>query len=174
MSIRVTQNSFSKGIISPSLQGRIDLEQYNLGLKRINNGFVLQEGCIANRSGLEFLVKTKHKDKKCRLIPFIFNLSQNYILEFVDEYIRFIKDGGYILSSESQIYEIETPYSEKEIFDIKYTQQNDVITLVHSSHLPYELSRLEHNNWLLKESNTFYSKTINNNYYKRHPYIFSI
>ena len=153
MSIRVTQNSFSKGIISPSLQGRIDLEQYNLGLKRINNGFVLQEGCIANRAGLEFLVKAKYQNKKCRLIPFVFNLSQNYILEFGDKYIRFIKDGGYILNSSSQIYEISTPYSEDELFDIKYTQQNDVITLVHSSHLPQELSRIEHNNWTLNEIN---------------------
>ena len=38
MSFRVTQNSFSKGILSPSLQGRVDLEQYSLGLKNLKNG----------------------------------------------------------------------------------------------------------------------------------------
>ena len=64
MSIRITQNSFSRGVLSPSLQGRVDLEQYNLGLKKLKNGFVLQEGCVLNRSGLEFLANTKYNDKK--------------------------------------------------------------------------------------------------------------
>ena len=52
MSIRVCQNSFSKGILSPSLQGRVDLEQYNLGLKDLKNGLIMQEGCVVNRPGL--------------------------------------------------------------------------------------------------------------------------
>ena len=38
MSYRICQNSFSKGIISPSLQGRVDLEQYKLGVKNLKNG----------------------------------------------------------------------------------------------------------------------------------------
>ena len=29
MSVRVSQNSFARGIISPSLWGRVDLEQYS-------------------------------------------------------------------------------------------------------------------------------------------------
>ena len=41
MTVRVCQNSFSKGVISPSLEGRVDLEQYNLGLKKLVNGIVL-------------------------------------------------------------------------------------------------------------------------------------
>ena len=38
MSVRVTQNSFSRGVLSPSLAGRVDLEQYSLGLKKLQNG----------------------------------------------------------------------------------------------------------------------------------------
>ena len=76
MSIRIGQNSFSKGIISPALQGRIDLEQYSLGLKKLNNCIVLQEGCVVNRPGLEFIEEVKYSEKKTRLISFaIFNCS---------------------------------------------------------------------------------------------------
>ena len=72
MSIRISQNSFSKGILSPSLQGRVDLEQYNLGLKNLKNGMVLQEGCVINRSGLEYLAEVKYADKKTRIIPIFY------------------------------------------------------------------------------------------------------
>ncbi len=151
MSIRVCQNSFSRGVISPSLQGRVDLEQYSLGLKELKNGIVLQEGCVINRAGLEFLVKAKYEDKKTKLIPFVFNSSQSYVIEVGDKYFRFIKDGGYILSEDSQIYEIETPYGEEDIFDLDYVQQADVMTIVHKNYKPYELSRIAHNNWTFEE-----------------------
>lgn len=149
MSVRVCQNSFSKGVISPSLDCRVDLEQYSLGLKKLENGIILQEGCVQNRAGLEFLQKAKYSDKKCRLIPFIFDLEQNYILEFGEEYIRIIKDGGYVLDNNNQIYEITTPYQESDLFEIDYVQQADTITLVHKNYSPYELSRINHDNWQL-------------------------
>ena len=147
MSVRVSQNSFSRGIISPSLQGRVDLEQYSLGLKELKNGIVLQEGCVVNRPGLEFLVKTKYDSKKVRLIPFVFNLEQSYVIEAGDKYFRFIKDGGYILNDDNEIYEIETPYTEDVLFELDYVQQADVLTIVHKDFKPYELSRLDHNSW---------------------------
>jgi len=153
MSIKVTQNSFSKGILSPSLQGRVDLEQYALGLKKITNGIVLQEGCVLNRAGLKFIEKTKNNNKKVKLIPFIFNLNQSYIIEAGDMYMRFLKDGGYILDDNDEIYEIQSPYSEDELYELDYVQQSDVMTIVHKNHKPYELSRLDHNNWQLDEIN---------------------
>lgn len=151
MSIRVCQNSFSRGIISPSLDARYDLEQYNLSLKELQNGIVLQEGCVQNRAGLEFLEKVKYQDKKCRIIPFVFSLEQSYILELGEYYIRFLKDGAYILDNDSNIYEIETPFKEKDLFNLDYVQQADTITFVHKDYKPLELSRNQHNNWQLNE-----------------------
>ena len=151
MSVRVSQNSFSKGILSPSLHGRIDLEQYSLGVKKLQNGIVLQEGCIVNRSGLEFLGEVKKSDKKTRLIPFVFDISESYIIELGENYFRFIKDGGYILDENNEIYEIETPYLADEIFALDYVQQADVITFVHKNHKPRDLSRYSHNDWKLEE-----------------------
>lgn len=153
MSIRVSQNSFSKGVISPSLQGRVDLEQYSLGVKKLVNGIVLQEGCIVNRSGLEFLCETKNSAKKTRLIPFVFSITQSYIIEAGEKYFRFIKDGGYILDENSNVYEVTTPYLASELLELDYVQQADVMTLVHKNHPPYELSRLDHNDWKFKKIN---------------------
>lgn len=151
MCARVCQNSFSKGILSPSLQGRIDLQYYSLGLKNLQNGIVLQEGCIANRSGLEFLSSVKYSDKKTRLIPFVFDIRENYIIEIGEKYFRFLKDGAYILNENDEIYEVETPYLEDEIFALDYAQQADVITFVHKNHPPYDLSRLAHDNWTFEK-----------------------
>ena len=153
MSIRVTQNSFSKGILSPSLQGRVDLEQYNLGLKNLKNGFVLQEGCVLNRSGLEFLANVKYNNKKTRIIPFAFDLNESYIIEIGEKYFRFLKDGEYILNSNDEIYEITTPYLEEDIFQLDYVQQADVITFVHKNYSPYNLSRVNHDNWQFSKIN---------------------
>ncbi len=152
MSIRVCQNSFSKGILSPSLQGRVDLEQYNLGLKNLKNGLVMQEGCVVNRPGLQYLETTKYSDKKTRLIPFVFNLNESYILEFGDKYIRVIKDGAYILENDTA-YEITSPYGENDIFNIDYCQQADVVTLTCNNFEPYNLSRYSNNDWRLEKIN---------------------
>ncbi len=152
MSIRISQNSFSKGILSPSLQSRVDLDQYSLGLKNLVNGIVMQEGCVQNRSGLRYITKAKYDNKKTRLIPFVFNATQNYIIEAGDYYFRFIKDGGYILSNNA-VYEIATPYSENEIFNFDYVQQGDVLTIVSKNYKPRELARIAHNNWQLTEVN---------------------
>ena len=65
-----------------------------------------------------FVAAVKDSTKKTRLIPFEFSTTQTYMLEFGNQYIRFYKDNGQILSSGSA-YEISTPYLEAELFDIK-------------------------------------------------------
>lgn len=48
-----------------------------------------------------------------------------------------------------QIVEIETPYLQSEVFELKYAQNADVLTVCHSKHVPMELSRYSHYDWLL-------------------------
>jgi len=50
-------------------------------------------------------------------------------------------------------YEVPNPYLEAELFDIKYVQSADVLTLVHPNHLPRELRRLGATTWVLSEIN---------------------
>ena len=97
MPYKVTQKSFTGGELSPALYARNNLVKYESGLKTLKNGFVRQEGCVSNRSGLELVGETKDSLKKSRLIPFSFNTEQTYMIEAGHKYFRFIKNGAYIV-----------------------------------------------------------------------------
>lgn len=147
---RYTQKSFTGGELSPSLYARNDLAKYSVGLKTLKNGFVRAEGCVSNRAGLELVCEVKNSNSKVRLIPFSFNTEQTYILELGDKYARFIKNGGQIFDDTiNSIVEIETPYQENDIFNLKFAQNADVLTLCHNNYSPMELSRKSHYEWFL-------------------------
>ncbi len=152
---RYTQRSFTGGELSPALYSRNDLAKYAIGLKILKNGFVRAEGCVSNRAGLELVCEVKDSSKKVRLIPFSFNTEQTYIIELGDKYARFIKDSSQIVRDGDEEIKVEilTPYAEEDLFNIKYAQNADVLTLCHNNYLPVELSRYSHENWDLKQIN---------------------
>lgn len=47
--------SFAAGEVSPDLSGRVDLNQYNLGVKLLLNMIVHRTGGISNRPGTKFI-----------------------------------------------------------------------------------------------------------------------
>ena len=152
MAYKFTQKSFTGGEISPALHAGDDLAKYANGLKTLKNGFVRQERCVSNRAGLELVGEVKNSDKKVRLIPFSFNTQQTYQIEVGENYFRFIKDGGFIVypnehEKAGEIVEIETDYSQDEIFNLKYAQNADVLTITHPNHPQIELSRHDHHDW---------------------------
>jgi hypothetical protein len=91
----LSQKSFSGGEIAPSLYGRVDTAKYTTGLRTCRNSFVMRHGGTANRSGSIFIGEVRDSTKAVRLIPFVFNADQTYILEFGDQYMRVIRDGAY-------------------------------------------------------------------------------
>jgi hypothetical protein len=220
----VSQKSFASGEIAPSLHARTDFYKYATGLATCRNMLVMRHGGATNRPGTTFISEVKHSDKNTRLIEFVFNVSQTYVLEFGDKYMRVIKDESHIKVSPKNItaatkaakceitatvhnfsngdevfisgiegmvelnnrnfivsnkttdtfelknldgtdvdstnygtfsgvglvekvYEIETVYSHEEIFDIRFVQSADVITMVHPNHPPTELSRKGDDDW---------------------------
>lgn len=96
---RTFQPSFGAGELSPALWGRIDLAKYQVGLKRAKNVFIRPHGGIANRPGFQFVGEVKDSTYVPRLIEFQFNTIQTYILEFGNEYMRVIKNGGQVLEA---------------------------------------------------------------------------
>ena len=97
----ISQRNFSSGELTPALHSRVDLTKYHSGLKTCRNMTVLRHGGVANRPGTRFIGKTKEDGKDVKLIEFIFSREETYVLEFGDQYVRFIKDGEYILSTEA-------------------------------------------------------------------------
>ena len=146
--VAVELTNFTGGELSPRLDGRNDLSKYNSGCKTLENMVVYPHGSASRRSGSQFVSEVKDSSKKTRLISFEFSTIQTYILEFGDQYIRFYKDNGQILSGGSA-YEIPTPYLEAELFDIKFAQSADTMYICHPNHHPRKLTRSGHTSWTL-------------------------
>jgi hypothetical protein len=108
---------------------------------------VRQYGGVENRPGTKFVAAAKYPDRKCRLIPFQFSTVQTYALEFGHNYMRVIKDGAVVLTTGNVIYEMATPWAESDLFNLKFTQSADVMTICHPSYPPKELRRYAHDNW---------------------------
>ncbi|GKX40035.1 hypothetical protein SOASR014_37740 [Pectobacterium carotovorum subsp. carotovorum] len=149
------QPSFAGGEVSPTLYGRIDIAKYAVSLRKCRNFIVRQYGGVENRPGTRFIAAAKYADKKCRLIPFQFNMEQTYALEFGDGYMRVFKDGGQVLISSGDdagdIYELTTPYAEADLFRLAFTQSADVMTICHPAYPPMELQRYDHDDWQIVE-----------------------
>ena len=92
-------HNFTAGELSPRLEGRTDVSKYFNGCSTLNNFVVHPHGGASRRSGTIFVAEVKDSSKQTRLIPFEFSVTQNYILEFGDQYFRIIKDGGQVVSS---------------------------------------------------------------------------
>ena len=148
--VAVQLTNFTGGELSPRLDGRNDLQKYPTGCKTLENMIVFPHGSAARRSGTQFVAEVKDSSKETRLIPFEFSTTQTYILEFGNQYIRFYKDDGQILSSGSA-YEISSPYLEAELFDIKFAQSADVMYICHPNHAARKLARTGHTSWSLTE-----------------------
>jgi hypothetical protein len=150
--VAVQLTNFTGGELSPRLDGRNDLTKYASGCKTLENMIVYPHGSAARRPGTQFVAEVKDSTKKTRLIPFEFSTTQTYMLEFGDQYIRFYKDNGVILSGGSP-YEIVSPYLEAELFEIKFAQSADVMYICHPNHAVRKLSRTGHTAWTLTEVN---------------------
>jgi hypothetical protein len=160
--VAVQITNFTGGELSPRLDGRNDLQKYPTGCKTLENMIVYPHGSAARRSGTQFVAEVKDSTKETRLIPFEFSTTQTYMLEFGNQYIRFYKDNGQILSSGSA-YEISSPYLEAELFDIKFAQSADVMYLCHPNHPAKKLARTGHTSWTLTSVNFTDGPYLDNN-----------
>lgn len=156
---RTFQAAFNAGEFAPSMIARQDSDKYAKGLAKCRNFLIEPQGPVMNRPGFVFVNKAKTAETAVRLIPFVFSTSQTMVLEFGDHYIRFHTQGRTLMKSATQPeakegdvpYEVETPYSAKDIFDIHYVQSADVLTLVHPNYAPRELRRYSITDWRLVE-----------------------
>lgn len=146
MSLYPIQPSFAGGELSPSLWGRVDLNKYATGLRRLENFIVRPHGGVSRRPGMRFVAEAKGA---CRLVAFQYNAEQNYVLEFGNKYVRFFKDGQPVLKG-AVPYEVTTPYAAAELDSLKFTQSADVLFICSAAHCPMELARYADANWKLE------------------------
>jgi hypothetical protein len=63
--------------------------------------------------------------------------------------MRVIANGGYVTTTGGAIYQLSTPYAAADLPLLKFAQSADVMSLVHQSYPPMDLSRLAADNWTL-------------------------
>ena len=137
--------SFAAGELSPAMYGRTDIAKYDVGAAKLENFIVLRYGGVQNRAGTKYLATTAG-NKKAVLLPFRYNVEQNFIIEFTAGKIRFYTQGE-LVTKDGAPYEITNDYTEEELDSLKYTQSADVMFLVQPNHPPATLTRYANDNW---------------------------
>lgn len=144
------QTNFTAGILSPRLFARVDFNKYFNGAEQLLNTTVLPHGGGTRRVGTRHVAEVKDSSKTTRVVPFEFSVTQAYILEFGDSYIRFFRNEGQIVSGASPV-EIASPYGEADLFDLQFAQSADILYIVHPGYAPRKLTRTSHTAWSLTE-----------------------
>ena len=147
---QAAQRSFNGGEVSPWMYGRADDQKYATSLAKCRNFIPTPQGPVENRPGFQFVCEAKSSETQARLISFVFSDSQTLVLELGEKYIRFHSQGS-TLSKDGAPYEVETPYAARDVFEIHYCQNADILTFVHPNYPPMELRRYSLYDWRLTE-----------------------
>lgn len=93
----LSQRSFAGGELAPALYARADAAKYQSGARTLRNHLVMRHGGATSRPGSLFVGEVRYSDLGVRLIKFVFNADQTYVLEFGDNYMRVIHNGAYVV-----------------------------------------------------------------------------
>lgn len=150
MATRLTQLSYNAGELGELMTGRVDDAKYAAGLAECTNMYPTPQGPVRNRAGFVYVGEVKDSTKAVRLIPFVYSADQQIIVELGNYYARFHLNGRTLMKADgSAPYEIATPWRSERLFEIHYTQNADIMTLVCSGIAPQELRRYSMNDWRL-------------------------
>jgi len=105
------QYSFNTGELSPTLEGRTDLNKYSSGCRTLENFIPMVQGPARRRSGTYFVEEIKNSANRSWLLRFEFSESQAYILEFGDQYIRFYTNYGQVQTGSITAWLTSTAYA---------------------------------------------------------------
>jgi len=141
------QNNFNGGEWSPLTFGRSDIAKYKNGLETCLNYVPTAQGGLTRRPGTKYVANTK-TNQAVRLVSFEFSITQAYVLEFGNGYVRFYTNEGQLLSGGSP-YEVVTPYTTADLWDLAFTQSADVLYISHPNYKPRKLQRAGALSWSL-------------------------
>lgn len=105
MDVVASQNNFVGGELSPKMRGRYNLPVYGTGGERFVNWIPELQGPARYRNGTQFVLPTRRNKVAC-YIPFQFNDSQSYLLEFTDHYFRILRNNGILVEADKTITNI--------------------------------------------------------------------
>lgn len=142
--LTLNQTNFTAGEVSPRMLGRVDIARYQNGAEIIQNAWPVIHGGAVRRDGTLMCSPAKFPDKNCRLVPYVFNASQAYMVEMGDLYVRIhFPDGTY-----SGI-ELVSPYAHTILDRLDYVQGADTMFIFCNTVPVYRLRRITNTEWSL-------------------------
>ncbi len=114
MGVHAFQTNFTGGVLSPHMFARTDFQKYANGAEILTNMVARVTGGAARRAGSLFVAQAKNlgafqstafqndafqvpATRTVRLIPFVFNITQAYVLEVGPKYFRFYRNRQQIM-----------------------------------------------------------------------------
>ena len=131
--VEYLQSNMTAGELAPSLHSRTDISKYANGVANAQNMVILNHGGLRRRPGLSKIEDTE-VTTTARLLPFIFNEEQDYLIVMKPLFIDVLKDG--VLQAS-----VLTTFTIDEIFDVDVIQSADTMIFSHKNHEPKQLQR---------------------------------
>lgn len=148
--LTLLQTNFTAGEVSPRMLGRVDIARYQNGAELMENCWPLVHGGAIRRNGMLFCAAAKFANKRARMIPYVFNKDQAYMIEVGDLYMRFFySTGAPIETSPGVLLELVSPYTEAMLDELEYVQGADTMFIFHREVPVYRLRRVTNTEWTL-------------------------
>lgn len=124
----IALKNFNGGQFSELLSAR---DEYLAANRRLLNVIPSVQGPVTRRGGTRFITS---QPEGIRLVPFIFSVTQSYMIVFSETKIR-------IFYNNSPVAVIDSPYAVDDVPDIWYYQSQDVMFLTHRKYKQKRLVR---------------------------------
>lgn len=143
-------NNFARGQVDHDMMGRFDLPIYQSGADVVQNFVTNFKGNAIYRCGYESI----YAFQDCAFIEFKFNNAQNYILVLFNTTMQFLSyDGsgnfGWVLNGGGTTLQVTTPWTLAQSKQVAFSQNADVMIMVHPLVAPYKLTRVSANSFTL-------------------------
>lgn len=148
--IRVPQNSFQFGEVSPETLMRTDSQIYTASGQNLQNMMLLAEGGVLKRPGMKFEVDTGITGAaggrlKHMLVPFIYDDNEEYLISIENGEVNCYRVTDTAVTAVQTItQDTDTdalPFDEDYIQEYTYAQYGDIMVICHPLFLPRLLVR---------------------------------
>jgi len=135
MGIQHIQSNLTGGELAPELHARIDIDKYGTSVAHAENVIIVPQGGLRRRPGLS-KIEDGTVGEDARLIPFVFNKTQQYLLVFRAGFIDVLRDGAIVKA------DIVSPYTTiTEVDELDIIQSADTVIITHEDYAPRKLVR---------------------------------
>ena len=152
MKIRIPQNNFERGEISPAMTMRTDLNTYVQGAEEVRNLFLLAEGGVKRRTGSEYIATlngTPNLSNRLeqRLEPFLFSDDEKYIMCFSNarlDIFRINASTGAVTALTAVTQDTSSnalPFTQARLERMTITQNADVMFVAHPDFMIRKITR---------------------------------